>query len=119
MNPQETAQDVTIVTRSLLYKQISGNSATSDENVASTREVSYSPRKSTRVANSVFSSAFGVTETSASYAYKWEVEDTITPDDGTPRKHVAVTMLEKVDEDNDFLRKNCSLTRLRSTCQGT
>jgi hypothetical protein len=33
------------------------------------------------------------------------VVQAITPDDRVARKEFAVTMLEKLDEDNDFLRK--------------
>jgi hypothetical protein len=40
------------------------------------------------------------------HAYKLQVVQAITPGERVARKEFAVTMLEKLDEDNEFLREN-------------
>jgi transposase len=93
------------------HKKGAGRPRTSEEKVESIREAFLrSPRKSTRIASRELqiprSTMHDVLRKRLKfYPYKLQILQHITENDKVVRKEFAMTMLDKVDEENDFLTR--------------
>jgi hypothetical protein len=110
-------------TGGVLHKNGAGRPVVSDENVKSICKVFiHSPHKVTQAAvcelQMLHSAVHQLWKHLCLYAYKVKVVQAITSDNRIACHHFALSMLEKLDEDNEFLRKSSSLMRLHSTFQG-
>jgi hypothetical protein len=92
------------------------------ENVEGIHEVfSGSPCRSiqieARVVSATFESAVGITKM-CTYVDKLQVMQAITLHNRIAHNQFPVTILEKLEKDNKFLQKTCSLIRLQPIFQG-